>query len=191
MLGARMALWNAGKRLPYDAEVEYLESTGTQYINTGVMGASEWHITAQGAATPTTSNCVIATTSSGGSFWGNYGNVDYWAVGNGSSWRCSLPYTSLGLFVVTFSSSAVQFTVNGETVTRSSAPNFSMAFCLFSTNGYGYGATVRVYGCKVYQNGGLVRDYIPVRVGTVGYLYDRVSGQLFGNAGTGAFGYGG
>ena len=37
----------------------------------------------------------------------------------------------------------------------------------------------------------LERDFIPVRVGSganaVGYMYDRVSGQLFGNAGTGAF----
>ena len=33
----------------------------------------------------------------------------------------------------------------------------------------------------------LVRDYIPVRVGQVGYMYDKVSGQLFGNSGTGNF----
>ena len=186
LINLRNALM-AGKRLPYDAEVEFLESTGTQYINTGIMGASEWHITAQGAATPTTSNCVIATTSSGGSFWGNYGAVNYWAVGNGSSWRCSVPYTSIGSFIVSFSASSVQFTVNGETVTRTSAPDFSKAFCLYSTNGEGYGAKVRVYGCKVYQSGVLVRDFIPVRKGTVGYLYDRVSGKLFGNAGTGDF----
>ena len=30
-------------------------------------------------------------------------------------------------------------------------------------------------------------DFLPVRVVTVGYMYDRVSGQFFGNAGTGAF----
>ena len=30
-------------------------------------------------------------------------------------------------------------------------------------------------------------DFIPVRVGSIGYMYDRVSGQLFGNSGTGAF----
>ena len=34
MLGARTAAWS-GKQLPYDAEVEYLESSGTQWINTG------------------------------------------------------------------------------------------------------------------------------------------------------------
>ena len=30
-------------------------------------------------------------------------------------------------------------------------------------------------------------DIIPVRCGTVGYMYDRVSGHLFANAGTGDF----
>ena len=32
-----------------------------------------------------------------------------------------------------------------------------------------------------------VLDLIPVRKGNIGYMYDRVSGQLFGNQGTGAF----
>ena len=32
-----------------------------------------------------------------------------------------------------------------------------------------------------------VFDAIPVRIGQVGYMYDKVSGQLFGNAGTGDF----
>ncbi len=37
------------------------------------------------------------------------------------------------------------------------------------------------------SNGFLVRDFIPVRVGQVGYMYDRVSRKLFGNKGTGSF----
>jgi hypothetical protein len=43
---------------------------------------------------------------------------------------------------------------------------------------------------KIWKGGVLVRDYIPVRVGSVGYLYDQVSQQLFGNNGTGSFAYG-
>ena len=35
LINLRNALMT-GKRLPYDAEVEYLESTGTQYINSGL-----------------------------------------------------------------------------------------------------------------------------------------------------------
>ena len=48
-------------------------------------------------------------------------------------------------------------------------------------------AKCRVSLLRIYSNGVLVRDFIPVRKGTVGYLYDRVSGKLFGNAGSGDF----
>jgi len=30
-------------------------------------------------------------------------------------------------------------------------------------------------------------DLIPVRVGQVGYMYDKISNKLFGNSGTGSF----
>lgn len=50
--------------------------------------------------------------------------------------------------------------------------------------------TGKFYYAKIWDNGTLVRDYIPVRVGTTGYMYDKVSGQLFGNAGSGSFTYG-
>lgn len=40
---------------------------------------------------------------------------------------------------------------------------------------------------QLSKNGELLGDFIPVRVGQVGYMYDKVSGQLFGNAGTGEF----
>jgi hypothetical protein len=44
---------------------------------------------------------------------------------------------------------------------------------------------------EMYNGSTLVRSYIPVRKNGVGYLYDRVSGELFGNANsTGAFTYG-
>jgi hypothetical protein len=33
----------------------------------------------------------------------------------------------------------------------------------------------------------MLRDFIPVRKGTTGYMYDKVSGQLFGNSGSGNF----
>ena len=45
----------------------------------------------------------------------------------------------------------------------------------------------RIYSAQITDNTILARDLIPVRVGQVGYMYDRVSKKLFGNAGTGAF----
>lgn len=44
---------------------------------------------------------------------------------------------------------------------------------------------------KIYSGDSLVRDYLPVKVGSEYCMYDRVSGELFFNAGTGAFTGGG
>lgn len=59
---------------------------------------------------------------------------------------------------------------------------------LFGLNNAG-GMIVR--GSKIgdtyIKKGTIEIDWIPVRVGMVGYMYDRVSGQLFANAGTGNF----
>lgn len=46
----------------------------------------------------------------------------------------------------------------------------------------------RFYSGKIWDSSyALVRDFIPVRIDTTGYLYDNVSKQLFGNSGTGDF----
>jgi hypothetical protein len=58
------------------------------------------------------------------------------------------------------------------------------------TGFYSY-STVKVVALEISRGGQAALDLIPVRVGSgslaVGYLYDRVSDELFGNAGTGAF----
>jgi hypothetical protein len=46
---------------------------------------------------------------------------------------------------------------------------------------------VLLRSCKFMRGDELLRDFIPVRKGNIGYMYDRVSGQLFGNQGTGEF----
>lgn len=45
----------------------------------------------------------------------------------------------------------------------------------------------RFYACQIWDGQTLVRDFVPCRIGTTGYLYDRVSQTLFGNIGTGDF----
>lgn len=50
-------------------------------------------------------------------------------------------------------------------------------------------ATMRLYSLKMYKDGNLVRDFVPVRRepdGAIG-LWDKVSETFFENAGTGAF----
>lgn len=45
----------------------------------------------------------------------------------------------------------------------------------------------KIYYFKFVENNITKLDLIPVRIGQVGYLFDRVSGSLFGNNGTGTF----
>ena len=58
----------------------------------------------------------------------------------------------------------------------------------FGTNDYREQTSSKVYGLMMWQGITLVRSFIPVRdSNNVGYMYDEVTGQLFGNAGSGSF----
>ena len=48
--------------------------------------------------------------------------------------------------------------------------------------------TGKIYSCQIYDNGSLVRDYVPCinNDGTIG-LWDDVNSVFYGNAGTGSF----
>ena len=185
--------------LPYDSEVEYLESTGTQYINTGVTPSSNLTISATLCKTDTASGFLFgarqanATNSFCLASFSSYARVDFGGIGKTSG------QTKIGEIcdsnMHTISVAYPTITLDGAATTMATASSFSLSkdIVLFANNTNGTIAAysgVRIAAFKIWDNGVLVRDYVPVRVGTVGYLYDRVSGQLYGNAGTGAFGYG-
>lgn len=199
----RTAAWG-GKRLPYDAEVEYLESTGTQYIDTGVSGAEQNLIITAGvcintygayagafgnyASESANSFRLILTGSNNGQAYANCGYITsnshiiknfslgnwHTVILNGAEDRCFCDGVES-----TKNNRYLQGTANANTIR------------IFTSGGPADGTwSKQVSAFKIELNGTLVRDYIPVRKGTVGYLYDRVSGALFGNAGTGEFIYG-
>jgi hypothetical protein len=187
-----------GSSLPYDAEVEWLQSDGNAYIDTGVK-----------VANTTTFNITIkllSTTSK--EFWlfgarialGNGQLTPYWK-GTKWEWRYGSQVVSGGAFTLStntiyrisnVASSRVMKVTNSYSVTAT-ANTFSTNnnFYLLGMNNNGtkvacYSDLVLVGG-ELYTSGTKAREYIPVRIGTVGYLYDKVSGTLFGNAGTGSF----
>lgn len=50
------------------------------------------------------------------------------------------------------------------------------------------GVDCNIYYLKVYdENDNLIYDFAPIRVNQVGYLYEKVSGKLFANQGSGSF----
>lgn len=224
----QIAFGRGGKRLPYDAEVEYLESTGTQYIDTGYVMKSLTKYKIDFSCTSSSSASkmlfgMYSLRSADGTIRAQKDNfaancLGSWAGANASLYIYSYPIdTSSSPFpgnpqtflcnitqkvgetnTVEYDGGRVLF--NGIEVLN--APSV-MPDNIFNIPAYLFAAAVRQANTSVqagyYYEGKImsveiwdeqynkVRDLISVRVGSVGYMYDRVSEQLFGNQGTGAF----
>ena len=185
--------------LPYDSDVEYLESTGMQYIDTGVQ--SQDGVTAYVEllrANRYSNECYLGGYGDSSSrLWLAYsfGNTWYRGYGNNQS---STGYEA-NINVITsietiLAQNSISWYVDGafaysilySNVGFSSRVNVFM-FAMSTGNGANYYAIGRIYCCKIYLHGELVRDFYPVRKHGVGYMYDNVTGELFGNQGVGSF----
>lgn len=174
--------------------LEYIQSSGTQYINTGFNPNQDTRVDVD----------VRTLTVASGNWW-------FWgsrqASGSGRFTLFSANGTLGFGFWSTYSSSfALQANtryalsvsdgvckVNGAAQITASATTFSNTYplYLFVENRVGtvqeYGSFC-LYSCQIYDNGTLVRDFIPCKnaSGAVG-LWDDVNSQFYGNAGTGTF----
>lgn len=176
--------------LPYDAEVEYLESTGTQYlpltdihpnyyttkfieldyqlteIRAGLvqqLGASLGVVICTGGGYVQSINTGIVADT-------NLHRMVFDGVT--SPYHVSYDGTSILNFIRSSNTERV-FTLFGVDQQGTFIPSCYMRF---------YRMVIRSA-----QNGIIEHDYIPFRKGIVGYVYDRVSKKLFGNSGTGMF----
>lgn len=193
-----------GAKLPYDAQIEYLESTGTQYIDTGIYMESNMIITCDYSfsdTSPRWSRLFGASIQNG-----TIGRVVY---GNNTQTQICprflypieyrLATYTAGRYVVTIDDEHSIIKVAGTNYDQQATvekwgPNEGLgSFFLWNFGGVNlvdFGRA-KIYSFKIEKGGTAVIDFIPVRVGNVGYMYDRVSKQLFGNSGTGNFILGG
>ena len=181
-------------------QVEYLESTGTQYIDTGIIGKTgvkafidfEW----LNGNIGNDRYVIAASTGTTRTYFGTYQSK--WMFGNGSyiqakgiqenvrynaeiSWLLDNSYVDIN------GNRIITSTTTGEV-------NTNLTLWLFSRNqGYfqaGWSSVIKMYSCKIYEVNTLVRDYKPaVDENGVGFMFDRVSHTIFDNAGTGLFKY--
>lgn len=191
-----------GKSKPYDAEVEYLESDGTQFIDTGTKGHMnhdyEIDFRQTVASTMRIWGAFGQATYIGYSISFTWQNAVYWCVrwesrvGNSAAVFFGPIDTERHTLQVTQGNVFFDGIFKGISVGHSSNFQLDENLYLFAIHVPGEfpqsTAKIQIYGYKdVDENGIIIRDFIPVRVAQVGYMYDKVSGQLFGNAGTGNF----
>lgn len=197
--------------VPYDAEIEYLESTGEQWIDTGLPLTSADTIRASFARLPTTGrydvifgarhnvterniSCGIYQFSAAtASLFCDFANGDDY-----NQYRCIAATNATGDYRVELSAGLCRIEYPGGTAIRTvrnegefttsencrifSGGGFPNKFWSGATNFRG-----RFYSFSIERGGVLVRDLIPVRAGNMGTTYDRVTRRLFGSQGTGAF----
>jgi hypothetical protein len=188
MIAARqIAFGRGGKRKPYDAEIEYLESTGTQYINTGMIPSSTCKFIIDAWFTKRTQ---FGSMAGGSNRFHAYNPfcVKWEYLGD----TVAFPYGRRA--VVTLNNKTGYFlsgdiSISYPPMLESGAPEFF----LFAQNNAGslryFDVGARIYAFDWWDDADTEKSmsFIPVRKGNIGYMYDRVSGQLFGNQGTGEF----
>lgn len=184
---------SAGNGLPEGyTKLKYIQSSGTQYVNTGLLPTGNEKICMDFQLLDTSGNPTVFGARSSSmcfAYWETSENCWYFAYG--SQW-VKFPSVGNGL-----SRNKMELTNTsghiGDSYATWSAATFNIAYAitLFARHHNGslinY-AKMRLYSCQIYDNGTLARDYVPCRnpYGVVG-LYDLVNGQFYGNAGTGEF----
>lgn len=176
-------------RLPEGyAEVQYIQSTGTQYVDTGFKPNQDSRVLIKLSTSETGSHTVFGA------------DIDW--VDNGFAF--GVGFTHYGKETGTISGlnngspHEVDFNKNiismdGSTVLTMGASTFSVPhnLALFANNragGIQEKTTMALYYCRIYDGNTIIRDYIPCKNagGAVG-LYDLIGQKFYGNAGTGSF----
>ena len=188
---------NPNIRLPEGyKELEYIESTGTQYIDTGVKptGNTKMVLDIAMLADLTTKNMNGVRNSSADST-NRFGvvvftsNNEFGAYFGTCAVHCNATDTERHLFVL----SADECTVDGVSYGTPGQQSFSCSYTLpFLSWSNGSDGQVpisgRLYGGELHSTGILTRDFVPCvnPAGEVG-AYDLVEAVFHGNAGSGEF----
>ena len=174
--------------------LEYIESSGTQHINTKFVPDSNSRVvvTVKFDSVPTAHAGLFGSrTGTTEQFWCYYRYSDLtFATRYGTNQDIKISAASTQKNVVEMDKNTL--VVNGNVV-EGSAQTFTGQYemYLFSVNQSGATqntASFSLYSCQIYDNDVLVRDYLPCRnpENEVG-LYDTVTKEFYGNVGAGAF----
>ena len=177
--------------------LEYIESTGTQWIDTGYIPSSNtscyFDFQYLGATNTSQTWCFLGGARSS--------SIHYTFAINRTGGYLRYEYNPTNNYVETSTvnqRSIVEtnkniITTNG-TEQRLTEKDFQCEYnmYLFELNDKGTvtnrGAKIKLYACKIYEGDLLMRDFVPVLTddGAIG-LYDTVENKFYGNSGTGSF----
>lgn len=183
-------------RLPSGyAELEYIQASGTQYIDTGFIPNSDTRIVSDFKAMDGPYQFVSifgqrSSSNADGTFLFMQNGVFNAMYGASYASFDNDPDFSIQRHVCDFNKNVV--TVSEKSVVLPASPFVgATSLTLFAVNTSGTKdliGNVRCYSCKILDNGSIVRDFVPCigPSGVVG-LYDVIGKSFYSNGGTGGF----
>ena len=175
--------------------LEYIESTGTQYIDTLIRANQDTTIKIKGSTTNSGTQ-VYGGCSTSANLWGigqqssgNYLFGQYYTQSGNE--RILTNYAGNDDVARTLELRKNEFYIDGQLIGSRTAKTFTTTTIkLFTLNPSISKSSIKMYLAQIEdENGNLVFDGVPVIRNSdneIG-MFDRVSGQFFGNAGTGKF----
>lgn len=191
---AQLKLENINNNINY---IDYIESSGTQYIDTGFVPNQDTRMIIKAICPIGSTNFLFGarTSSSSNQFMFAGSASGYYTTGYGATQETySTDYNSDSAIVIDKNKQTTTLTLSDGTSTSVSgtyttftAPcNLVLFGC--NTNGTVAKGKVSIFNCQIYDNNVLVRDFYPcLDPDGVACLYDKVNQQYYYNAGTGTF----
>lgn len=178
-----------GGTLPYDAEVEYIE--GGVFETEFVPAGNAVHTWKYRCLNKVNYNYVFSCIpiESGKWYifagWQNAGNGTQILYGSSSKYggkdlALNTDYTG----IADFSGGTKTLKWNGTTIISLSATNISNTYSFRFQLTAASSICWRLYWFNSTVGGKVVANFVPVRIGQVGYLYDKISGKLYTNSDT-------
>ncbi|MCI5588862.1 MAG: hypothetical protein MR384_13425 [Lachnospiraceae bacterium] len=179
--------------VPY-TKLDYIETSYTQWIDTGIMANSDIVIEMNFKNLHSGSNRsydrIIGTTQDVNFEFCDMGSVEYY--------RASINPSNImeNLTLNADEYNTIKLTGDGKVLINDiqkssfSANPLNLPIQLFTINSHnnGDGCAIKMKYCKIYKDNNLIRDFIPTKdEDNVVCLYDKVSMEFFYNSGTGEF----
>jgi hypothetical protein len=184
-------------RLPSGyTEMPWIQSSGTQWINTGVIAGQNTEFEAKVSSLTNSNGATIIGNESGNGtskysalLWNNN-----WYINKGNSGSQGIAFASSDYYTISYKNGKFSINSNEVSFTNTLINTVGALALLAKRIGTSHieGSTymnARLHYTKIWDSGTLIRNFIPcIRTSdSVAGLYDTVGGQFYTNAGTGTF----
>ena len=186
----------AGPLLPDGyTQLEYIQSSGSQYINTGFKPNQDTKISISMAFLGSAGENVLGSRNSSSDATNRFGIITFSSSSKIGSFFGSTATQSISLdsSIHNYTLSKAGLSVDGVSYGGAYTSSFSCTYpiTLFAWNNGSNGIvknSSKIIDCKIFSGEVLVRNFIPCKnsSGVIG-LYDVIENQFYQNAGTGTF----